>query len=76
VNKPMQAILARALRQHYAKAPGDTVAERVVQRLIDKALAGDVTSIRFIFESIDVESVKLGADPAGRPLIEVLDPDD
>jgi hypothetical protein len=55
--------------------PGESVAERVVCRLVDNALAGDLAAIRFIFEVLDGEYL-MSLRPAGRPAVDRIDPDD
>lgn len=74
MNSVMRSILSHLLMREPAEIEhGNSVAERVVERLLNNALAGDLESIRFIFLVMDGEPSRRPLSPAGRPLIEVLD---
>jgi hypothetical protein len=81
--KAMATILRGVLAQHFSAAKaGETIAERVAQRLLDNALAGDLAAIRFIFEVVDGPEFIMGrpikalGELADRPAVELIEPDD
>ena len=77
MNSVMRSILSHMLmRDRAAIEHGDSLAERVVERLLNNALAGDLESIRFIFLVMDGEPSRRPLSPAGRPLVDVLDPEE
>jgi hypothetical protein len=76
MKRPMRAMLAVALKRHYTKPPGDSLGERVVHHLVDKATGGDVGAMRLIFAVMDgpcLECEEMGSPAVlDRPLVDVV----